>query len=90
MISENKEEAKSGFIDGDGCLWHTVSVEVAIYEQALFHRCSGGWLLFVWLVAGGTEDACQNFEVKNINLDPPDPKMFEVPSGYRLVKMDEQ
>lgn len=32
----------------------------------------------------------QNFEVKNINLDPPDPKMFEVPSGYRLVKMDDQ
>jgi len=32
----------------------------------------------------------QNFEVKDINLNEPDPKLFEPPSGYRMVKMDEQ
>jgi hypothetical protein len=32
----------------------------------------------------------QNFEVKNINLDEPDPKLFEPPSDYRVVKMDAQ
>jgi hypothetical protein len=33
--------------------------------------------------------AVQNFEVKDIRLTEPDPKVFERPSGYRIVKQDE-
>ncbi|MGP8258891.1 MAG: hypothetical protein ACLQM6_02945 [Acidobacteriaceae bacterium] len=32
----------------------------------------------------------QDFEVKNINLDDPDPKLFQTPADYRLIRMDEQ
>jgi hypothetical protein len=34
--------------------------------------------------------AIQNFEVGAINLAEPDPKMFEPPVGYKLVRMDSQ
>jgi hypothetical protein len=34
--------------------------------------------------------AIQNFEVGNINLAEPDPKMFEPPVGYRMVQVDGQ
>lgn len=32
--------------------------------------------------------AVQNFEVKDINLNEPDPKLFEPPADYRVMKMD--
>jgi len=32
----------------------------------------------------------QNFEVKNINQDEPDPKLFQTPADYRLIRMDEK
>lgn len=32
----------------------------------------------------------QNFVVSNINQSEPDPKLFEVPEGYRVVKMNGQ
>jgi hypothetical protein len=32
----------------------------------------------------------QSFEVKNINLDVPEPKLFQPPADYRLIRMDEQ
>jgi hypothetical protein len=32
----------------------------------------------------------QDFEVKNINLDEPDPKLFQTPADYRLIRMDEK
>ena len=31
----------------------------------------------------------QSFMVENINLSEPDPKMFEPPADYRMIKMDE-
>ena len=34
--------------------------------------------------------AIQNFEVGNINLTEPDPKLFEPPVGYRIVQADGQ
>lgn len=34
--------------------------------------------------------AIQNFEVGNIDVTEPDPKMFELPEGYRMVRMDAQ
>jgi hypothetical protein len=34
--------------------------------------------------------AIQNFEVKNVNLSEPDPKLFELPAEYRVVKMNAQ
>jgi len=34
--------------------------------------------------------AIQNFEVGNISLAEPDPKMFEPPTGYRMVQVDGQ
>jgi len=32
----------------------------------------------------------QNFVLSNINMNEPDPKIFEVPEGYRVVKMNGQ
>jgi len=32
----------------------------------------------------------QDFEVKDINLDAPDPKLFEPPADYRLIRMDDK
>jgi hypothetical protein len=32
----------------------------------------------------------QDFEVKNINQGEPDPKLFQIPADYRLIRMDEQ
>lgn len=32
----------------------------------------------------------QDFEVENINLDEPDPKLFQTPADYRLIRMDEK
>jgi hypothetical protein len=34
--------------------------------------------------------AIQDFEVGSINLTEPDPKMFEPPANYRVVRMDRQ
>jgi hypothetical protein len=34
--------------------------------------------------------AIQNFEVGNISLAEPDPKTFEPPMGYRILRMDSQ
>jgi hypothetical protein len=34
--------------------------------------------------------AIQNFVVGNINLEEPNPRMFEPPAGYRIVPMDGQ
>jgi len=34
--------------------------------------------------------AIQNFTVKNITLENPDPKLFEPPADYRIVKIDAQ
>jgi len=32
----------------------------------------------------------QDFEVTSINQDEPDPKLFQVPADYRLIRMDQQ
>ncbi|RXH55927.1 hypothetical protein [Granulicella sibirica] len=32
----------------------------------------------------------QSFTVQNINLTPPDPKLFEPPTGYRIIRTDIQ
>jgi hypothetical protein len=32
----------------------------------------------------------QNFEVSNLNLSEPNPKMFQPPADYRVVKMNGQ
>ncbi len=34
--------------------------------------------------------AIQNFEVRNVNLSEPDPTLFELPTGYQVVKMGAQ